>query len=181
MERRSFFKKLGIGAAALVVAPKIIEAAKETSENELSGFCIEPGSDFKLIRPEEDGGKVSVGRMFEESWQPNFITVTGNLKREGQGLYSFRFEGIPFVGQDVYIPAKCTNMKSNQPSRIVEIDGDICRIGAYDLRVKINGIKKGQKLVIGGSSFSSPEFVTRNFKTRSGEKWSITELKSFSS
>ena len=186
MERRSFFRKLGIGAAAVVVAPKIIEAVNEHEEVQL----IPHNWYNDLSEISDSEWRVTTKDDFDEleSWQPHFVETTTEPRDIGGGVYEIGFSEVVCNGRNIVIPKKFTNSEfgfsclvvGNVSSWIPNNDKLIYRIACFGSKQKIANIPIGTKLFLGASAYQEPEFITRNFETRSGQKWTITELKEFS-
>ena len=152
MKRRNFLKRLGIGAAAVVAAPKIIEAAQE--EQVLSAVLKEeklpPVDDFKLLHPLTP----------EESFsRPMKVITASEVKSYGKvdGLYLLDLEGHIYHGDTLYVPACYTNKNTPVSAMILAPRGAKgYEIAVFDTNDKILDIPIGQELVIGASAYIEP-------------------------
>jgi hypothetical protein len=148
MKRRSFFQKIGIGAAAIMAAPKIIEAIP---------FKEEPVND--LNKPLVDNGFYRKTKEVSSGYVIFAVRVTSAPHHLGGGVYEIGLSEELRVGTNIIIPSSHIVSKHGRPCSCLVTEKCMSgkfKIALYDVTERISVIPVGTILAVGGSCYSTP-------------------------
>lgn len=146
MKRRSFLRRLGIGAAAVVAAPKIIEAAQE--EQVLSA-----------VLKEEKLPPIDHFNLLHEKRPRTVATTSPVVKMEGRsGVYEVELDSKLRTGDCIYVPERWTNKTISIPVYVLSTRNSDFRIRFSTMTMghEVNSMPVGTILVLGGSAYIEP-------------------------
>lgn len=139
MKRRKFLEKLGLGAAAVVVAPKIIEAKAvyktKTEIKARKGYPLTP----------------------EAFMHPRSVTTTSELTKEPErtDMYVVKLNKEVRAGTTIYVPSSFSNAPISVPASVLSAKSDkTVRLAVLNTLHKIKPMPVGTVLLLGGSAFS---------------------------